>query len=178
VTIRAQLPDPSPQAASEPPTLQINFAAPAAAPAADAVRLLDHRTRSRGLPLVGAPPGRYLAAAGDGETVLIPLDRPITHVGRGPLVDVGLRDSRVSRRHATIVQRAGAPRVLDDGSANGTSVNGRRILVADLSDGDVLGLGPALVRYVEISPPVAALGGRESRVASRPDGSALTPLAA
>jgi hypothetical protein len=45
--------------------------------------LLDNRTRERLIPAAAAPAGRYLSLDHDGETKLIALERPITHIGRG-----------------------------------------------------------------------------------------------
>jgi hypothetical protein len=139
----------------------------------DAFDLLDHRTRERLIPLAGAPAGRYLAVdrdrdrsgdrdrdrsgdrdrGGDGETLLLALLRPITHIGRGLIADVRLEDPHVSRRHAILALRGEGARVLDDRSANGTFVNGRRVTVSHLSDGDVLRFGRAVLRYVEVLSP-------------------------
>jgi pSer/pThr/pTyr-binding forkhead associated (FHA) protein len=47
------------------------------------------------------------------------------------------------------VQRRGGVRILDDRSANGTWVNGRRVFDAELHDGDVIVLGRALLVYRE-----------------------------
>jgi pSer/pThr/pTyr-binding forkhead associated (FHA) protein len=41
-------------------------------------------------------------------------------------------------------------RVLDDRSSNGTFVNGRRIVQADLRNGDVLVVGRVVLRYLEV----------------------------
>ena len=41
--------------------------------------------------------------------------------------------------------------MLDDRSSNGTFVNGRRVTVAYLADGDVLRFGRAVLRYVEVA---------------------------
>jgi pSer/pThr/pTyr-binding forkhead associated (FHA) protein len=49
-----------------------------------------------------------------------------------------------------LVQRPAGPRLLDDRSSNGTFVNGRRIVQADLRDGDVIVLGRVVLRYLEI----------------------------
>jgi len=155
MTIQAQLPD-SPQSQESPsPTLRIELAQPSHQVAS---RLLDHRTRAGALPHSVAPPGRYLAVAGDRAPLLVALDRPITHIGRGPLADLRLEDPHVSRRHAIIAQRAGSARVLDDRSANGTFVNDGRVTVADLHDGDVVRFGAVTMRYVEI--PWERPGGR------------------
>ncbi len=121
----------------------------------DAFDLLDHRTRERLIPDAAAPAGRYLAVERGGETLLLSLLRPITHIGRGLIADVRLEDPHVSRRHAILAVRGsgpGAARVLDDRSSGGTFVNGRRITVCTLNDGDVLRFGLAVLRYVEVVP--------------------------
>jgi hypothetical protein len=112
--------------------------------------LLDHRTRRQTIPAAGAPAGRYLAYEDDGVARLLALSRPITHIGRGLIADLRLEDPHVSRRHALVALRGEGMRVLDDRSANGTFVNGRCVDVAVLSDGDVLRVGRAVFRYVEI----------------------------
>ena len=117
----------------------------------DSFALLDHRTRERAIPAAGAPPGRYLAFEHDGQTLLIALERPITHIGRGLIADVRLEDSHVSRRHAILALRGEGASVLDDRSSNGTFVNGRAVTVAHLADGDVLRFGRAVFRYTEIA---------------------------
>ena len=118
----------------------------------DSFALLDHRTREHAIPAVGAPPGRYLSFEHGAVTMLIALERPITHIGRGLIADVRLEDSHVSRRHAILAVRGEGARVLDDRSSNGTYVNGRAVTVAHLSDGDVLRFGRAVFRYTEIAP--------------------------
>ena len=56
----------------------------------------------------------------------------------------------VSRRHAIVHQRAGERRILDDRSANGTFVNGRRVTEAELRDGDVVVLGRVVLTYRDV----------------------------
>ncbi|MGH2856683.1 MAG: FHA domain-containing protein [Solirubrobacteraceae bacterium] len=118
----------------------------------DSYALLDHRTRERLIDADTAPAGRYLALEHAGHTRLIPLARPITHIGRGLVADVRLQDPHVSRRHAIVALRGDGARALDDRSANGTYVNGRRVTTVALSDGDVLRIGRAVLRYVEVAP--------------------------
>jgi hypothetical protein len=152
MTIQAQLPDRAPRSTSprhDHPTDGIDSSAPFVV---DPYDLLDHRTRDRLLPEAGAPSGRYLSLEHDGETKLILLERPITHIGRGLIADLRLEDSHVSRRHAILALRADGARILDDRSYNGTFVNGRRVTVQDLSDGDVVRFGRAVFRYTEITP--------------------------
>jgi pSer/pThr/pTyr-binding forkhead associated (FHA) protein len=114
--------------------------------------LLDTRTRERLIPEAGAPAGRYLSLEHDGETKLIALARPITHVGRGLVADVRVEDAQVSRRHAILAVRSDGARILDDRSYNGTFVNGRRVTVHHLTDGDVIRFGRAVFRFTEVAP--------------------------
>jgi hypothetical protein len=122
----------------------------------DAFELLDYRTRTRTIPPAAPPPGRYLAVEHGEEIHLIPLDRPIVHLGRGLSADIRIEDAQVSRRHAIIAQRGDGVRVLDDRSVNGTFVNGREVTVGHMTDGDVLRLGRVVFRFVEIPPAVRA----------------------
>jgi pSer/pThr/pTyr-binding forkhead associated (FHA) protein len=133
----------------------------------DPYDLLDHRTRECLIPEAGAPSGRYLSLEHDGETKLIALERPITHIGRGLVADVRLEDAHVSRRHAILALRADGARILDDRSYSGTFVNGRRVSVQAVTDGDVLRFGRAVLRYTEITPRRRAQPLRRIPLASR-----------
>lgn len=65
------------------------------------------------------------------------------------LTDYGGYDAGVSRRHAIISVRKGHCTLEDLGSANGTSINNRRVLPNQpvvLSDGDELKFGTLLLR--------------------------------
>jgi pSer/pThr/pTyr-binding forkhead associated (FHA) protein len=111
---------------------------------------LDERNRRRATAPRSAPPGRYLEVEGAGEKLLVPLLRGVTHIGRGLAADLRLDESSVSRRHAIVVLRGEGARILDDRSANGTLVNGRRVSQAPLSSGDTIALGRAILRYLEV----------------------------
>ncbi|HEX3976140.1 MAG TPA: FHA domain-containing protein [Solirubrobacteraceae bacterium] len=151
MTIQAQLPDRalSDSARHDPPTDGMVSSLPFVV---DPYTLLDNRTRERLLPEAGAPAGRYLSLEHDGETKLIALERPITHIGRGLVADVRLEDSQVSRRHAILAIRGDGARLLDDRSYNGTFVNGQRVTVQYLTHGDVVRVGRAVFRFTEITP--------------------------
>jgi FHA domain len=151
MTIQAQLPDRAEHhsARHDLPTDGMDSTLPFVV---DPYVLLDNRTRERLIPAAGAPAGRYLSLEHDGETKLITLERPITHIGRGLVADVRLEDSQVSRRHAILAVRGDGARILDDRSYNGTFVNGRRVTVQYLTDGDVLRFGRAVFRFTEITP--------------------------
>ena len=151
MTIQAQLTHRAPQdsARLDPPTNGMD-----SSPSfiVEPYALLDARTRARLIREAGAPAGRYLSLEHEGENRLIALERPITHIGRGLVADVRLEDSQVSRRHAILAVRGDGARILDDRSYNGTFVNGRRVTVHHLTDGDVLRFGRAVFRFTEIVP--------------------------
>jgi pSer/pThr/pTyr-binding forkhead associated (FHA) protein len=54
----------------------------------------------------------------------------------------------VSRDHAVLVRHGRHFRLLDNGSANGTFVNGRQIATANLRDGDEILIGPVPLQYL------------------------------
>lgn len=116
----------------------------------DAIACLDERNRRRASEPRAAAPGCYLEVQGADETLLVPLGRDVIHIGRGLSADLHLDEGSVSRRHAILVHRGSGARILDDRSANGTLVNGRRITQADLRSGDVIVLGRVVLRYLEL----------------------------
>lgn len=125
--------------------------ASASAPIVDSFALLDHRTRSRAIPPLLAPFGHYLAFS-DGEAEwLVPLDEKVTHVGRGLTADVRIEDQRVSRPHAILIRHGHQTRLLDNRSANGTFVNGRRIIATNITDGDVIRVGSVVMTYLHVA---------------------------
>lgn len=95
-------------------------------------------------------PGRYIEIQGSERTLQIPLGDEVIHIGRGLTADLHLDESSVSRRHAILMPRPVGARILDDRSANGTFVNGRRVQQADLQDGDVIVIGRVVLRYLEL----------------------------
>ena len=117
----------------------------------DALPRLAPSTRSALLERSHAEPGRDLVVRDGDEERLLRLAAGVTHVGRGLSADVRLDDETVSRRHAILVNRTRALRILDDRSANGTFVNGRRVTSADLGDADVIVLGRVSMTYIEIT---------------------------
>lgn len=116
----------------------------------DPISCLDERTLSQASETGTPGPGRYLEVQGAGRTLLLPVGSDVIHIGRGLSADLRLDESSVSRRHAILVPRVSGARVLDDRSANGTFVNGRRVQQADLSDGDVIVVGRVVLRYLEL----------------------------
>jgi pSer/pThr/pTyr-binding forkhead associated (FHA) protein len=117
----------------------------------DALPRLSFRDRRHAVSAERPAPGRYLELDDGDERVLLPLRPGTTHVGRSFTADLVLEDQSVSRRHAIVHQRTTGTRVLDDRSANGTFVNGRRTVEADLSDGDVVVLGRVVLTYRDVA---------------------------
>ena len=119
--------------------------------ALEAPGVLGHGARRESLTFVRPAAGRYLAIEDGGLTRLVALHQPVTHLGRGFSADLRLEDQSVSRRHAVIVDAPDGARILDDRSANGTFVNGRRVADALLRDRDVIGLGRVALVYRDVA---------------------------
>jgi hypothetical protein len=68
-------------------------------------------------------------------------------VGRSDESEIVLVDPSVSRLHAILETEGGAALVRDLGSTNGTFVNGRRVSVETLRDGDELRFGNTQMRF-------------------------------
>src|SRR6187551_955134 len=74
-------------------------------------------------------------------------DAPVD-VGRGSAAGLILDADSVSRKHARIERFGGGHKIVDLGSTNGTYVNGARIKEQILKDGDRIGIGKALLKYI------------------------------
>ncbi len=72
-------------------------------------------------------------------------------IGRQPDCAVRLTDAGVGERHATIERRADGYYILDLGTANGTRVNGQRVSVQRLANGDEIEVGAVRLRF-ELAP--------------------------
>lgn len=76
-----------------------------------------------------------------------------TRVGRGEECELVLDSRRVSRVHARIEAASGIVRLIDEGSINGTYVNGRRVRNSQiLQVGDVLRFGDQEFQYAGEAP--------------------------
>lgn len=87
----------------------------------------------------------------------IPLGRRPFTIGRRPDRDLVLDDDRVSREHATLLPAAGGGwAARDDGSSNGTRLNGHRLAAraeVPLRDGDRLTVGGVTFVFRETPAP-------------------------
>ena len=78
-----------------------------------------------------------------------PLSHAPATLGRAPDRTIPLpADTSISRAHARIIYAEGRHQLADDGSSNGTFVNGSRVADArPLSSGDTLQIGDTVLRY-------------------------------
>ncbi len=116
------------------------------APAAEAVRA---ETTVPSLPGFGGVGTRLVAVQGPYTGQSFPLSHVPAVIGRAPERDIALpADTSVSRSHARITYADGRHFVADDGSSNGTFVNGQRVSDARLlSSGDTITLADTSFRY-------------------------------
>jgi hypothetical protein len=70
-----------------------------------------------------------------------------TRIGRAPECELVLDSREVSRVHARIEAWEGVFRLVDEGSSNGTYVNGRRVRKRELRVGDVVRFGDREFRF-------------------------------
>lgn len=66
-------------------------------------------------------------------------------IGRASTAHIKLGDDGVSRKHARVVSDGGAVRIEDLGSSNGTLVNGDRVDLQQLKDGDKIQIGSTTI---------------------------------
>jgi two-component system, cell cycle response regulator len=99
------------------------------------------------IPRLGAAGGRHaflLVLAGPQLGEVFPLaPGRVLLIGRTGDADIVIRDDSVSRRHCTVEVGAEEARLVDQGSANGTFVDGVRTSHAALQDGARIAIGGA-----------------------------------
>ncbi len=84
----------------------------------------------------------------NGEEQVFPLEHRLMKIGRNDQNDVMLAGPTVSSRHATVRREPIGAVIEDEGSLNGTFVNGVRIEQQLLEDGDRVQIGPHLLVFV------------------------------
>jgi pSer/pThr/pTyr-binding forkhead associated (FHA) protein len=115
-------------------------------------------------PLPGASPVAAATASTAGTPRLVglngpyagpvfALDKPETTAGRAADRDIPLAsDTSVSRRHARLRRGTAGVEIQDEGSSNGTFVNGARISHQSLRPGDEVKIGASLFRVEGVGP--------------------------
>jgi predicted Zn finger-like uncharacterized protein len=93
---------------------------------------------------------RYSLAviAGSQAGSVFPITKPRIFIGRGSAMDVQLKDSEVSRRHAMIEVRSDEATLLDLGATNGTYVEGHRIDRTQLSNRSEFTVGSTTLMFI------------------------------
>jgi len=87
----------------------------------------------------------------DGTSRTIGLSHEPLTIGRHPTNSIVIDIATVSAGHAIIEHVEGGYRLTDRNSKNGTFVNGRRIEVATLNDGDIIRIGDARGNTVSLT---------------------------
>ena len=76
-----------------------------------------------------------------------PLNQPVIKIGRGNEADIQITDTGISRIHCSIV--LGSQVVIkDNGSTNGTLVDGKKITEAPLNHGSMIQIGSSTFTYM------------------------------
>jgi hypothetical protein len=103
--------------------------------------------------------GDYLAFEDDERVRVVPLQDGWTRIGRSLSAHIRFDDPTVSRRHALLYREDDGARILDDRSLNGVFRNGQRVELAELEDGDEIGVGRFRMFYMSLVPDrTAAVG--------------------
>ena len=122
-------------------------------------------------------PFELTIAEGKGRGQRFEFEATDVTIGRGVENDVVLNDAGVSRNHARIKQQGQAWVLSDNGSSNGTELNGAVIeQPTTLRTGDRIGVGPITFRFdaqvaapvLRSVPPPAAGGEQETRITNAP----------
>ena len=118
-------------------------------------------------------PFRLTNAEGLGRGQKFRFDTERVTIGRGAENDVVLNDAGVSRTHARIERRVTGWMLLDNGSANGTELNGAAMeKPSQLRAGDRIGVGPVTFEFAADADPA------ETRITSAPKRESETRLSA
>jgi pSer/pThr/pTyr-binding forkhead associated (FHA) protein len=117
----------------------------------------DDVTYTRILGPVGEPPAAEAGSVSEhaalvwkpklGEEQVFEIAHRVTRIGRHDQNDIMLAGPTVSTRHATVRNEQMGVVIEDEGSLNGTFVNGARVEQQLLEDGDRVQIGPHLLVF-------------------------------
>jgi predicted Zn finger-like uncharacterized protein len=99
-------------------------------------------------PLPGDVRFSLAVIAGAQAGSVFPITKPRIFIGRGSAMDVQLKDSEVSRRHAMIEVQGDEATLLDLGATNGTYVDGKRIDQTGLSNRAEFTVGSTTLMFI------------------------------
>jgi FHA domain/Zinc-ribbon containing domain len=95
--------------------------------------------------------GDYLAFEDDDRVRVVSLQDGWTRIGRSLSAHLRFDDPTVSRRHALLYRDEDGAKVLDDRSLNGVFLNGERIDLSELEDGDAIAVGRFTLHFMSLS---------------------------
>jgi len=90
---------------------------------------------------------KLVVTDGSGNTKDVPLNKERVTIGRAPDNDIPLNDKAVSGHHAVVITILQDSFLEDLDSTNGTQVNGKQVAKHPLSNGDVIAIGRATLKY-------------------------------
>jgi pSer/pThr/pTyr-binding forkhead associated (FHA) protein len=96
-------------------------------------------------------PGDHLVFSDGGSLRVYPIDGEWTRIGRSASSEIRFEDPTVSRRHALVVRRPDGLKVVDDRSLNGVFVNGERVAIHSLRNGDTVQVGRHSLHFVRVA---------------------------
>ena len=110
----------------------------------------------------------------NGQMQIVPLTAARLTIGRGEQADLQLHEQGLSRLHASLHRNGDQVWVRDEGSTNGSFVNGQRVTTGgtSLQDGDRITLGEESKITVTITHPASGLAASNGKPSTR------TPLIA
>ncbi|MBS2030888.1 MAG: FHA domain-containing protein [Deltaproteobacteria bacterium] len=119
-----------------------------APPPADATVVFDTRAGARKGPGAGAgPQGKLIVLKGPKQGAEFTLGPGETSIGRNADNTIVIPDISVSRKHVVLVKQGSGWTLVDQGSGNGTLVNGEKQAEHELQDGDVFVIGDTEIQY-------------------------------
>jgi chromosome segregation ATPase len=94
--------------------------------------------------------GRLIVSLDGDNALKYPLFKSEMVIGRARDTDIRVAGRHLSRRHARVLIDHGVVMIEDLGSLNGITVNGKTVRKHELHDGDVLNVGGARLRFVDL----------------------------
>jgi hypothetical protein len=121
----------------EPTAVAPSFAPPADFGSIDATQVAP---MSSFVP-AALPMPRVISLVGDKQGQEYVLGPGMTFIGRSPKAQIRVLEESVSRQHAQIIVGPDGCKLIDMGSENGTTINGKRVSEHFLADGDLIQIG-------------------------------------
>jgi pSer/pThr/pTyr-binding forkhead associated (FHA) protein len=94
--------------------------------------------------------GDYAAYEDDERVRVVAIQEGWTRIGRSLSAHIRFDDPTVSRRHALVHRDDAGLRILDDRSLNGVFVNGVRVDMSELEDGDQVDVGRFCLHFISL----------------------------